>query len=136
MSNALLALDRPATVLDEPAVEVKLNERSIRALWPLRQISDRLDGNGTEYAVLSVYHSATRRCYYGTINREEHFAQTRRHAPLDATRVTNPIPAARHSAKALQAAFDAFLHQLRDSIQVGGDQQLAAYFTPAPTTEG
>ena len=123
-------IEQPAPVTDAPEIAQKQGARRIEALWPLRNVHSEHDGNGAEYAVLSVSHLASRRAYYASINREEHFSGTVRVKPFEASRVGGLIPVARFGQKSLQAAFDAALQALRAEI-AGGNQQLAAYFTPS-----
>jgi len=123
-------VEQPAVVTHTPELAQKPGSRRIEALWPLRNVHSDLDGDGAEYAVLSVSHLSPRRAYYASINREEHFTGTVRVKPFEAARVGALIPVARFGQKSLQAAFDAALQTLRDEISAG-NQQLAAYFTPS-----
>jgi hypothetical protein len=123
-------IDTPSPVTDVPIVESRPDARRIDALWPLRNTHSRLDGDGIEYAVLTVTHSASRRAYGASLNRQEHFARTVRVKPFDAVPVGGLTPTGRFSQKSLQAAFAAALQTLRAQI-AAGDQQLASYFTPS-----
>jgi hypothetical protein len=123
-------IDKPSQVTDVPLIQDRPQHRQIQALWPLRNIHSRLDGDGIEYAVLTVTHSTTRRAYGARINREQHSARTMRTAPFDAAPVGRLTPTGRFSHKSLQAAFAAALQTLRAEI-AAGDQQLAAFFTPS-----
>lgn len=84
--------------------------------------------------MLTVTHSASRRAYGASINRQEHFARTVRVAPFDAAPVGHLSPTGRFSHKSLQAAFTAALATLRAQI-AAGDAQLATFFTPSDTEQ-
>lgn len=120
----------PAAVTDQPDVRDREGARTIDALWPLQAIGGDSDSNGTQYAVLSVSHLASRHSYIALLNREDHLHHSIRSQPFDAVRVGALIPAARFSQKSLRAALDAALRLLRDEIARGNDQ-LAAFFTPS-----
>ena len=123
-------IQKPAPVTGAPTISHKTGSRSIAGLWPLRNVHSDHDGDGVEYAVLTVSHHAARRAYFASINREEHFSGTIRVKPYDAQRVGPLIPVARFGQKSLQAAFAAALQTLREEIS-GGDPKLASYFTPS-----
>lgn len=130
MSRDFPHIAKPSPVTDVPSVQTRPEARRIEALWPLRNIHSARDGDGIEYAVLTVTHSASRRAYGASINRQDHFARTMRVKPFDAAPVGRLTPTGRYSQKSLQAAFAAALHTLREQI-AAGDQQLASYFTPS-----
>jgi len=129
MSEAC-TIEKPATVTDKPTIQRKPAARHIEALWPLRAINSPHDGDGIEYAVLTVSHLGSRRAYFASLNREEHFTTSTRCKPFDAARVGGLTPVARFGQKSLEAAFDAALDTLREEI-ADGDQKLASYFTPS-----
>jgi hypothetical protein len=123
-------IEKPATVTDEPTINREPQARHIEARWPLRAITSRHEGDGTEYAVLSVSHRGSSRAYSASLNREEHFGNVTRCLPFDAARVGGLIPVARYAQKSLEAAFNLALETLRKEI-ADGDQKLAAYFIPS-----
>ena len=123
-------IDKPSPVTDVPMIQARPDARRIEALWPLCNVHSHLDGDGIEYAVLTVTHSSSRRAYGATINRQAHFSRTVRFAPFDAAPVGRLTPTGRFSQKSLQAAFATALQTLRADI-AAGDRQLAAYFTPS-----
>ena len=125
-------IDKPSPVTDVPIIQDRPQDRRITALWPLRNVHSRLDGDGIEYAVLTVTHSTSRRAYGARINRQQHFSRTTRMAPFDALPVGRLTPTGRFSHKSLHTAFTAALQTLRAEI-AAGDQQLAAFFTPSAT---
>ena len=134
MSPAFPHIDKPAVVTEVPSIQSRPERRRIEALWPVRNIHSDLDGDGIEYAVLSVMHFPDRRAYCATINRQSHHASgVVGTLPFDASRVGPLIPTGRFSQKSLEAAFHAALQTLRDEISAG-DQKLAAYFTPSQAT--
>lgn len=136
MTQEFPHVNEPSTVTDVPIIQHRPEARGIRAMWPLRNVHSDLDGDGIEYAVLTVTHSGSRRAYGATINREDHFSRTVRVKPFDAAPVGRLTPTGRFSQKSLQDAFATALRTLRGQI-AAGDQQLASYFrpstTPAPT---
>jgi hypothetical protein len=123
-------IDRPSPVTDVPIVEDRPELRRIQALWPLRNIHSDLDGDGLQYAVLTVTHFTSRRVYGATLNREDRFLRTSRVNPFDAAPVGRLTSTGRYSQKSLRAAFADALQTLRAQI-AAGDEQLAAYFTPS-----
>jgi hypothetical protein len=80
-------IEKPATVTDEPTISHTPEARHISARWPLRAITSPHEGDGVEYAVLSVSHLGSRRAYFASLNREKHFPTTVRSLPFDAARV-------------------------------------------------
>jgi hypothetical protein len=124
------SIEKPAPVTDAPTIAHKPSSRSIEALWPLRSIHSEHDGAGVEYAVLSVSHHGSRRAYFASLNREEHFPGSVRVKPFDAARVGGLIPVTRFGQKSLQAAFAEALQTLRSEISAG-DEKLVSYFTPS-----
>jgi len=134
MTEEFPHIDKPSPVTDVPIIESRPEARRIQALWPLRNLHSDLDGDGIEYAVLTVTHSRSRRAYGATINRQERFSRIVRVNPFDAAPVGRLTPTGRFSQNSLQAAFAAALQTLRAQI-AAGDQQLTSYFTPsdAPT---
>jgi len=128
-------IDKPSVVTDVPNIQSRPESRRIEVLWPLRNIHNDIDGDGIEYAVLTVRHYGSRRAYCATINRQNHYGTTIASAPFDATRVGDLIPTGRHSQNSLTLAFHASLQTLRDEI-AAGNQQLAAYFTPSEPDNG
>lgn len=133
MTPELPPIDQPSPVTDVPIIEDRPEARRIKALWPLRNVHSDLDGDGIEYAVLTVTHSTSRRAYGAHINREQRFSGMTRVAPFDAAPVGRLTPTGRFSQKSLRDAFAAALQTLRAQI-AEGDQSLAAYFTPSDQT--
>ena len=86
-------IENPRPVTEAPTISHKPGARSVTGLWPLRNVHSDHDGDGVEYAVLTVSHHAARRAYFASINREEHFSGTIRVKPYDAQRVGPLIPA-------------------------------------------
>jgi hypothetical protein len=127
-------IDKPSPVTDVPLIQDRPQDRRIEALWPLRNIHSQLDGDGIEYAVLTVTHSASRRAYGASLNRQQHFSRTVRIAPFNAVPVGRLTPTGRFSHKSLQASFTAALQTLRAQV-AAGDQQLASFFTPSDTEQ-
>jgi hypothetical protein len=134
MSPDVPRIDTPSPVTDVPIVENRPEARRIDALWPLRNLHSVHDGDGIEYAVLTVTHSASRRAYGASLNRQARFAGVVRVAPFDAAPVGRLTPTGRFSQKSLDAAFAAALQTLRDEISAG-DRQLAAFFNPSDTEQ-
>ena len=132
MTDDIPRVERPSPVTELPIIAHDPSARRIEAAWPLRNIHSGLDGDGVEYAVLTVSHVGSRRAYLASLNRMARFSGSIHVKPFDATRVGSPIPVGRFSQKSLQGAFDVAIRTLREEI-AAGDSQLASYFTP---TEG
>ena len=81
MSPDFPRIDKPSPVTDVPIIETRPEARRIEALWPLRNIHSVHDGDGIEYAVLTVTHSASRRAYGASLNRQARVRRRRRAPP-------------------------------------------------------